>query len=109
MRGNGWFRQKGFATSLSSYFAGKHKPNRQRLPAGVNFGVFIWGPLVRGNPHSLRRVVDAAQLAHAVILEAAFNNLVAKQSQHAATHENWSRVAIPIDAGRAAAIIDGPF
>ncbi|MEP6820624.1 MAG: hypothetical protein ABJA18_13900, partial [bacterium] len=45
----------------------------------------------------LRRVVDAAQLAHPALVKCAFNDFITQQREHTAVNKQRARVAIPVN------------
>src|SRR5713101_9707468 len=61
--------------------------------------------LATRDPDLLRRVTDAARLAHAAIRHVAFHNFVAKQRKHAPAQKERPRVPVPIDTRSAARIV----
>src|SRR5439155_24849505 len=60
--------------------------------------------LATGDCDRLRRVIDATRLLHAAISQVALDDFVAQQREHAAANEQRARIAVPIDARRAAGI-----
>src|SRR5262249_43086134 len=55
------------------------------------------------------RVIHAAEFLHPTVVEFAFDDLVTQQREHSAAQEQWSRIAVPIDARCATLIVDCSF